>query len=130
VLSLQEALMHILSGISPSDATNCELPQLFPCSLQQYAEVAIFCYSALKMSVHPPKMRIHCSRTLHFISARCISHRWLSTQDLALGNCSSQLRPALDFGHAIQNHNYSWRCCDRILAPSGDATWALLRRID
>jgi hypothetical protein len=60
--------MHILSGISPSDATNCESPQLCPCSLQQYAEVANFCYSALKMSVHPPKMRIHCSRTfaLHF----------------------------------------------------------------
>jgi len=26
--SLHEALMHILSGISPSDATNCESPQL------------------------------------------------------------------------------------------------------
>ncbi|CAK9216963.1 unnamed protein product [Sphagnum troendelagicum] len=37
----QEALMHILSGISPSDATNCESPQLCPCSLQQYAETEV-----------------------------------------------------------------------------------------
>jgi hypothetical protein len=44
--------MQILSGISLSDATNCELPQLCPCSLQQYAEVAFLLLSSQNVSPH------------------------------------------------------------------------------